>query len=429
MTPAPTRIAMSLSPDIPPAAPIPLPPPPVPAGPSRCRILKDRLGRRRVAVPALLILLILAGAWRYRVTRPDYRYARGRAAVEAGEWAAAERYAARLERAGRADHAHLLRAESLFGRRDWEGALAECNRIRDEAALRLKAATLSGRCLLELGAMAEAERVFLFVINQQPDDVDAHRGLAAITYESGQWNRSIAHLEQVAKLDPADARPHRLLAEILRDSSNLEGAVAEYREAIRLGSGMSAEAGEETRFELVEALLQLTRYAEALAVLEEAGPPDREPLYMQALRAEALRGLGRRAEALAIVEAAMSGRPDGAFFRLRGQLYLDDGNAVAAVPLLEEAARRSPNHYQSHFLLAQAYAAVGRKPDADRLNARAEAIRKDYELAAQLQHEAMARPRDALVRIRLAELCERTGDTKSAAIWRRAAAQLQGQGP
>jgi len=34
-----------------------------------------------------------------------------------------------------------------------------------------------------------------------------------------------------------------------------------------------------------------------------------------------------------------------------------------------------------------------------------------------------------MVRLKLAELCEKNGDAKSAAIWRRAAAQLQGKSP
>jgi tetratricopeptide (TPR) repeat protein len=385
--------------------------------------------RKRVVLALLAVAAVAAGGWRYRITRPEYRFARGHEAIDAGNFKAAEQYAARLEAAGRNDRAHLLRAESLYARRDLEAALRECNQIKDEGDIRLTAATLAGRCLLDLGAMTEADRAFNFVLSRRPDEVDAHRGAAAIAYEMGQWNRAIAHLEQVTRLDPADGRPHRMMAEILRDLANMEGAIAEYREALRLGTGLSDAAREQARFELCDALLQTARFGEALAVLDAGGPAESEAPYMRAQRIEVLRALGRRQEALALTEEALASTPDGPFYRLRGQLYLDAGDAARAVPLLEQAAQMSPNHYQSHFLLAKAYAAAGRKADAKRTNDRAEEIRKTYELAFELQRQAVAHPKDPLIRLRLAELYEQTGDTKSGAVWRRAAAQLQGQVP
>jgi tetratricopeptide (TPR) repeat protein len=376
-----------------------------------------------------VLVVIAAAGWRYWITRPEHRFVHGHQAVEAGDFKAAEQYAARLEATGQVDRAHLLRAESLYARKNPEAALRECNQIKDEGAIRHRAAALAGRCLLDLGALAEAERVFLFVLSEEQDHIDAHRGMAAITYEMGQWNRAIAHLEQVIRLDPGDARPHRLLAEILRDSLNVEGAVAEYREALRIGTGLSDVARDQSRFELCEALVETARFEEARAMLDAGGPANSEAPYMRALRIEILRGLGRKAEAQSLADAALADHPDGPFYRLRGQLYMDEGDAVKAVPLLERAAQESPNHYQSHFLLAKAYAAAGRKADADKANARAEDIRKVYELGAELQRQAVARPKDVAVRLKLAELYERIGDTKSAATWRRAAAQLQGQSP
>src|SRR5438552_3780105 len=62
---------------------------------------------------ALLVLAVVGvGVWRYKITRPDYRLARGQALLRAGDWDAVEEYAHRLEAAGHADYAHLLRGES-----------------------------------------------------------------------------------------------------------------------------------------------------------------------------------------------------------------------------------------------------------------------------------------------------------------------------
>jgi tetratricopeptide (TPR) repeat protein len=370
----------------------------------------------------LVLLAVALCGWRYRVTRADYRLGRGQEAVREGDWKEAEQLAHRLEATGHPDHAHLLRGELHFARKQPELALAEMNQIRDEGSIRLRAAVLTGRCLLDLGANNEAERVFFFVINQDPDNLDAHRGLAAIGHDLAQTNRVIYHLKEVMRLDPADARPHRMLAEV---TDELEVTIAEYREALRLRNGLSDTALEEVWFSLAEALIRDTNFADALATIEAAPSGVAESTPMLALKVEALRGVGRRPEAIALADRLLSLSHEGAVYRLRGQLYLEEDNAAAALPLLEEATRLSPRHYQSHFLLAQAYAATGRNADADRSNAVAEGIRKDYELTTTLTREALSKPWDPVVRLKLAEVCERTGDTESAETWRKAARQCQ----
>jgi predicted Zn-dependent protease len=280
---------------------------------------------------------------------------------------------------------------------------------------------VNGRSLLDLGEIGEADRVFSFLLNAEPDNADGHRGLAAVAYELGQHGRAAAHLNQVVRLDPGDARPHRLLAEIRQEQGKTEEAVNEYREALRLGTGLSAAARAEARFELALGLIELRRFADALAVLDDPAADPVEPPYIQGVRVEALRGLGRPGDAAALVERAMAAHPDGVFDRMRGQLYLDAGDASRAIPLLERAARLSPNHYQSHFVLAQAYSAVGRKVEADRADARAEEIRRTNDEMTSITREIAARPWDPDVRLRMAELCARTGDVKGATHWRRAA--------
>jgi hypothetical protein len=57
--------------------------------------------------------------------------------------------------------------------------------------------------------------------------------------------------------------------------------------------------------------------------------------------------------------------------------------------------------------------------------ARAEELRKDLDRITELTKEAMAKPWDAAVRLRLAELSERLGKPELAAVWRKAAAACQ----
>lgn len=384
--------------------------------------LRNTFWRKRSIAPFLILVIAITGGWRYRVTRPDYRLHAGEEAIREKKWSEATTLAAKLETSGKTDYAYWLRAQMYYVRQQHDLSLAECDRIQDDSTLSVPAATLAGKCLLESNALIDAKKRFLFVVNAQPDNTDAHRGLSAIAYDLGQYSEAIYHLEHVIRLDPDDARPHRLLGEIYRDSANTEMSVAAFQQALHLKKGLSDVALDQIRFEVADGLLRLFRYADALSMVDEAAADGRpEPLYMQAIRADSLRGLGRRDEAISLVDSLLANHSEAFFFQLRGQLYLDVGNSTAAIPLLERSAQLGPRHHQSHVLLAQAYAAVGRKPDADRTHARAEEIRKDYDLLSSMSREANEKPWDPFVRMRLAEYCQRTGDAKGAAAWRKAA--------
>src|SRR5262249_58411363 len=121
-----------------------------------------------------------AAGWWYRAARPEARLQRGRDAVRRGDWDAAEALADCLEAAGEADRANLLRGEVLAARKRWADALQVLNKILDEGDLRLQAAVTTGRCLTELGDRREAHRVYSWVLSQDGDNADAHRGMAAI---------------------------------------------------------------------------------------------------------------------------------------------------------------------------------------------------------------------------------------------------------
>ena len=118
--------------------------------------------------------------------------------------------------------------------------------------------------------------------------------------------------------------------------------------------------------ELAEVLLHQSKFAEAIEVLDGITPKPEEPAgrvtSRAAIRAGALRGLGRKDEAAALLDRTIAAHPNpdaGAIYRIRGQLYLDDNNGPEAVRCLEKAVALSPAHHQSHYLLSQAYAAVG----------------------------------------------------------------------
>src|SRR4051812_39309620 len=106
---------------------------------ARMTPLPDQLGatagrwRRRITLLLLTLGLLTAGGWRYRITRLDYRLARGQEAIRAGDSEAVRKYADRLESAGYADHAHLLRGEALLAFRAPAAALAQLSKIQSES--------------------------------------------------------------------------------------------------------------------------------------------------------------------------------------------------------------------------------------------------------------------------------------------------------
>ncbi|MFO0799061.1 MAG: tetratricopeptide repeat protein [Gemmataceae bacterium] len=371
-----------------------------------------------------MVAVAAAGGWRYRVTRPDYVLARGDEAVRSKDWATAARAIDRLEAAGAADHAAVLRGEYFLATDRPDLALGALSEIKRDSPFHLRSAAKVGRCLLALGNLAEADKVLNHVLDAEPENVDALRALAAVAYDLGQMPAAVEHMETVARLDPADARPHRLIGLINKDLNRYEPAEAAYRESLR--RGLAEPARGEVVVELADVLVRAGRFADALELLD-AGPPAPGP-EGELARAEALRGLARRADAVAVADRAIVAHPsDGALRRLRGQLHLDDGNAPAAVLALEAAAARLPADYQTHFLLAQAYTATGRAADATRSATRAEELRKALDRATTLTREAMDRPWDAAVRLELATVTETLGEPKLAALWRAAAAACRGR--
>ena len=376
---------------------------------------------RRAALLLVALGVLAVGGWKYRTSRPDYRLARGQEAVRAGNAAAVRESADRLDAAGYADHARLLRGDALLAFGSPALALDEFNKIRSTGPLRFRAATSSGRCLLDLGDLKEADRVFRFVVEEQPDYADGHRGLAAIAYDLGQLGAAVERLERVAELDPTDARPHRLIGLIQKDMASDAAAEAAYREALR--RGVPAALDGELRVELADVLARQTRFADGLAVLD-GGPPGGggDGPAAVAVRAACLRGVGRPHEAADALDRGLARGPSAVLFRLRGQVHQDLVQLPAAVACFERAVELEPNEHQAQYLLGQAYSGVGRDADAARAFARVEALKATLDRITELSREAMAKPWDASVRLKLADRCDEMGNAPLAAMWRKAAA-------
>lgn len=382
---------------------------------------------RRLLLPLLGVVFALGmtAGWWVLTSRPDYVFRGGLAAIERDDWDGVTAAAERLDAAGQADRACYLRGLTYVKQGRYADGLTHLNRIRDEGELRLQASVQVGRCLLELGELREAHRAFSWVLQQDPDCVDAYRGLGSIAYDLGNLNDTIYHCEQWAKRDDGEGRPYRLIGLAKAYMGHNDDAVEAYRAA--LARKLSPAFRKAVLMELAERLVGKTQYAEALEVLDErlalAGEED---VASATLRAECLFQRGQVDEAAALIDPLVRANPDASqTLCLRGQIYLARKDVPNAIKTLEQAVARSPGEYRSRFQLAAAYSAANRPKEAEEQRKKADELLKVLDQLASLSHEAMKKPWDAEVRLRLGGLCEKIDNPKLAGMWYQAAQACQ----
>lgn len=346
-------------------------------------------------------------------------------AVDRQDGAAARRAIRSLKDRGAAGLAGVVQARLLVARGfsrpalDLLAALPADKTGADDADLLRFVHLVRGEAAYRLHLYPLAEQELNAVLAATPDSVDAHRLLAAMTYDAGAIPAAIEHLEATARLAPNDPRPKRLLGLIHNDYERYPEAVEHYEESLRRSPDQADR--NEVLVELAGSLVKLHRHREALATLDElaGGAAD-------LLRAECLLAIGDRGAARGIVNRILETSPDalGALL-LEGSIDLEDGNPQGAVRPLERAVAKHPRDYLVRLKLAQAYAGAGREADADAARAEAERIRALRRTFADLHQEAWARPGDADVRRRLAEMAAALDRPDLERVWLEAAAAVE----
>jgi tetratricopeptide (TPR) repeat protein len=371
-------------------------------------------------------LLVAIGFWWYKTTRPDYRLRRGQEALWRNDSAEAERLADRLQASGYPDHAHLLRGQAYLHTGRFNQANQEYNQIRlDNEPILAEASLAYGLSFLSLGKSVAAEKLFLHVLEMQPDNVDAHRGLAVIYYDRGAIDKALDELEKWSRLDDTDGRPHRFMGLIWKDITPGDPAVEHYQAALQ--RRLEPHLREKARLELADLFIKRMTFAEALACLDQ-GPfeTDRAQTDATELRAAALYGLSRASEAAQILEPLIQGgSPSPRVLLLRAQIYVTADDYNAAVPLLEKALQVDHHDVACRYQLAVVYELLGRRREAAEQRRLLDETQKLYRTLGELTQEANRKPRDPAVRHRLAEVCEQLGKFELAQTWRRAAESCQ----
>jgi tetratricopeptide (TPR) repeat protein len=231
-----------------------------------------------------------------------------------------------LERAPSDESAKEVLARICFEMKDYDAALETYAQFEKSDLARANIQREMALTLLAAGRYAEAEQVFLAVLERDPTGRDALRGLFDSRYKRGAYKEAIEAMEQISKLEPRSCEPLLLLARGYRRLNQFPQAHQRAQRCLELEPD---HAG-------AHFLMGWTWYSEgdlekAKTELEQAvksDPHSIEALYW-----------------LATVE-------------------LRRGGAAAGLRHLEKAVSVDPEYASARYALAQAYFAEHRSADA-----------------------------------------------------------------
>lgn len=276
-----------------------------------------------------------------------------------------------------------------------------------------------GAAVYAIGNPSLAANHWFEAIAAKPDQAPTHRSLSMYFYDLGAADNAIHHLKELAKLEPKDGRPLRLLALIHKDNERYEDAAIYYQQALE--RSLSDTTQQEVLLELTECLLKSRNYQQAFETITRCT----ESNDVRVLKAECLSGLGKNDEAIQELDLvlAVDGNHLGALLH-RGTLDLERGDIDGAVANLKKAAQAYPLDFTAHFKLSQALRRAEQNELADQEAAEAERIRAIREKFAKLHQDASAKPEDATIRVDLADTAQELQLLDVAKSWYKAALAL-----
>src|SRR5262245_7436732 len=276
------------------------------------------------------------------------------------------------------------------------------------AAAALQAKLNQGMALHRQGKLADAERCYGEVLQQQPNHFDALHLLGVIARQTRRPERAVELIKRAIGLNPKVAAAHNNLGTALTDLQRPADALASYDRAIALKPDFAAAhsnrgaalmdlqcpaealASYDNAIALKPdfatahsnrgvALMDLQRPAEALANCNKA--ITLEPEYADAHynRGNALRNLKRPAEALASYDKAIALKPDFAnAYNNRGTVLRDLKRHEEAQASCRKALELQPNLVSGLEILGEIECDFGNFDRAQQLFSKALEIQPDH---------------------------------------------------
>lgn len=317
----------------------------------------------------------------------------------------------------------ILRAAYWLKRGDSANSLSQIAKVSPDGPHRTTSFWLAGEALYRAGNLTQSMRILTPLVAEQPDDLEAHRCLAALYFDISAMHQARDELKHIIRLAPKDFRPHHLLGRIDLDFQKYDSAVKHFRTALDLCKA-SGPLGE-LRRGMGASLRGDKRYDELLKWVPENDPD----LTLQVCRADALWSTGQANEANRVLEFVLGKDPQLAdALLLSSRIASDRGELESATKLLEQLLEQNPHDVTARYQLALVQRQAGK------LDAFQETIKlKDQtqsliDRMIELNEQIIENPGDPRRCLEIAEICEQLGKTALAESWRKAADGLIGAG-
>jgi predicted O-linked N-acetylglucosamine transferase (SPINDLY family) len=235
------------------------------------------------------------------------------------------------------------------------------------------------------GRWAEAERLYLEVLAQDPQDFTARHFLGVVRAQSGRLDQALADIDLALAIMPGDPEAMLNRANVLKVLNRPLEALTGYEQALALKPGWPQA---ENNYGTV--LHAVGRHDDALAAYDRAltmAPDDAEALSN---RGSVLQDLKRPAEALAAYDKALRLAPHFALaFNNRGSALMDMKRFADALSCFERALALRPGDIKAMNNRGNALQALMRYDEALSAYDQALALAPDYAEAQNNRGEAL----------------------------------------
>ena len=247
----------------------------------------------------------------------------------------------------------------------------------------------------QAGRLQEAEKIYLSVLKEQPDQADALHLLGVMAHQVGKNDIAIDLFEKAIKANPNEPDFYNNAGEAFRALKKNEKAIACFKQALEINPGF---AGAYNNFgnvlkEMGKLEEAIERYQQAIVVAPDFPIPYNNLGIV-------LKDLGRHDEAISRYEQALFLLPDyvEAHSNL-GNVYLELGQEETAINHYKKALTIMPEYAEAHSNLGNALRSLGRQTEAIKHYEQAISLKPDFAMAQYnlgIALDELGRPEDAI---------------------------------
>ena len=193
-----------------------------------------------------------------------------------------------------------------------------------------------------------------------PQFLRAKLVLAQIAVQQKEYDKALALVDEVLAENSSDLGAQILKGDLLLQSRDFDGAIAEYRAVLR-----DVPLSVPVMFSLAKAHIGNDENSLALDLLQQAFDLDSKVVPMATLLAQIYQQEGKFAQALSVTEKALQENPENpGLFEMTVSLMVRRGRAADALELCRQYLAKKPDDPQLNVLLARIHIAMRDFPPA-----------------------------------------------------------------